>query len=181
MVECASLVVTPTHRVFMIGGRVQSEAGDEESKNNNAIARQDCLEVVNIRLGKNAPVIPGKKDDDSEQISTVKSKMPMRVIEKNPMINPRYAFGYATVEQGRFIVVAGGTLKRFSHTDQTEFYDTKKDKWFLLPKLNEVKCLSSVVNVDDQWVYAIGGVEHSDQVNKPVATVERIKFAEYVL
>ena len=48
----------------------------------------------------------------------------------------RYCFGYCVIEDGRLIVVVGGAQDVQVHLSETEFYDTVKDRWIALPKLN---------------------------------------------
>ena len=73
------------------------------------------------------------------------------------MLTPRYCMGYCTVDDGRYILAAGGAQDNYSHTSATEIYDTQKDKWYLLPDLNEAKYSPSVVNVKKKWIYSFGG------------------------
>lgn len=73
------------------------------------------------------------------------------------MNHPRYSFGYCTLDFGRYIVAVGGALDNHLHTDFCEFYDVTKDKWNMLPRLNEKKYSPSVVSIKDEYLYSFGG------------------------
>ena len=140
--------------------------------------------MVNInvhRVPKPKPAVAASEELTQICTDTKPDENQVRAVTRASMHNPRYAFGNTTVEHGRFIVVAGGTLKPFTHTAECEFYDTMKNLWAMLPKLSEPKYTASIVNVKDQYVYAIGGMIFQEQINKHVMTVERINFAEYLL
>ena len=48
----------------------------------------------------------------------------------------------------------------------------------MLPKLNEAKNALSIINVGNNFIYAIGGLTHK---GKPSLIVERLKIGEYIL
>jgi len=73
------------------------------------------------------------------------------------MINSRYGFGACSSKQGKFIVVVGGAKSAYSHIKDCEYYHTKKNTWYNLPKLNSEKYSQSVVDVEGKYIYAFGG------------------------
>jgi len=70
----------------------------------------------------------------------------VNLYKKREMINPRYAFGYCTFNFGKYIIVVGGALSNYDHTDQCEFYDTNLNQWFKMPSLSGKRYSSGVVN-----------------------------------
>ena len=195
--------MTPTKRVFIIGGKVQGEFADDQQKYQKT-PRQDCYEIVNIKeksygitstsnkpkaIGddmtnsdSSIPPNPAAFEVDIIDTSTHKQdEKVMKAVVRASMHHPRYCFGYTTLEYGRFIVVVGGAHEDYKHIAHTEFYDVQKNHWLMLPKLNEEKFSPTVVSVKDQYLYAIGGSVKDGNLNKPVITVERVNFNEYLL
>lgn len=109
-------------------------------------------------------------------IDHVNFKKAPYAVQRAFMIHQRYCYAYATLLNGKYIAVAGGALDNLHHTDKCEYYDIPNDIWYPLPQLNEQRFQASLVNVNDKYLYCLGGAKDINQVNGLIRTVERINF-----
>lgn len=94
------------------------------------------------------------------------------------MKDGRYGFGACTSKLGKFIVVVGGAKSSYIHRAECEYYHTKKNAWYSLPKLNSAKYSQSVVDVEGKFIYAFGGGQFilEKEKNDCVSDIEKLNF-----
>ena len=63
------------------------------------------------------------------------------------MNQARAAFACCLNKQYRYIYVVGGSINQLESTNKCESYNLVKDKWTLLPNLEEGLCSSSIISL----------------------------------
>eukprot|EP00347_Sterkiella_histriomuscorum_P019325 403342081 len=149
-----SLCITPQKRLFLIGGIKRQDDYQSEQK----VPITETVEVK-IDFGRH-------------------KKIP-RAVVKSSMINPRCTQSMTSILNGKYIAVAAGALEDKKQTDTCEYYDTEKDIWHPLPKLNFEKFQASLVNVADKYLYYLGGQSLHVNSNKFTSTIERLNFLKW--
>eukprot|EP00347_Sterkiella_histriomuscorum_P016793 403351831 len=149
-----SLCITPQKRLFLVGGyqKFADVQGDYKVPSTETVE-------VKIDFGRH-------------------KKLP-RAVVKSSMINPRYTHSMTSILNGKYIAVAAGALDDKKHTDTSEYYDTDKDIWYPLPKLNFEKFQASLVNVADKYLYCLGGASLIQATNQVTRTIERLNFSKW--
>lgn len=84
------------------------------------------------------------------------------------------------IDYGRLILTVGGSHSNYDHSDKVEFYDVEKDKWMILPSINERKYSPTIVNINNSVIYSFGGGMYENRFrpgNAPSSTIEFLEFS----
>lgn len=160
-INFSQVIFTPyQNQVYLIGGwRDQEQLVGEKMENAKIPTR------VNYQV-----------HIDDSLIKSMRSVLKLR----KEMLRPRYCYGYMTMQEGRYIVVAGGVSEMLAQkfSKYAEMYDIVKDRWLGLPLMNEEKFSPSIVEVSQQYIYSFGGCIKSNGRQPKSDLIERVDVKE---